>query len=88
MSLACIPRTSRDSRTPHTSRTRSHYLAWPTGFVAGRAADRLFDDCFNALAATPSRFAETPRGFVPKLDVTESDEAYTVPTLAIPTRWS
>ncbi len=67
MSLALIPR------------NRSRRLGWPANFVAAREADRLFGDVFGALGRTPSAVAaENPRGFVPTLDVSESDDGYTV----------
>ena len=70
MSLTLIPRNSR---------TRSRPLGWPVNVVAAREADRLFGDFFGAPGRMPSAFAGEPsRGFVPKLDVSESDDGYTV----------
>jgi len=47
--------------------------------VNWRDADRLFDDFFGWPGLTPSRVVgETRRAFVPRIDVTESDGAYTV----------
>ena len=44
-----------------------------------RDADRLFDDFFRWPVKDPSVFVgETRRVFVPQIDVTESEEAYTV----------
>lgn len=47
--------------------------------VGRRDADSLFDDFFGWPTLMPSLFVgETRRAFVPEIDVTESDEAYTV----------
>ena len=44
-----------------------------------RDADRLFDDFFGRKGIGPSHFVgEARNGFVPRIDVTESDDAYTV----------
>ena len=44
-----------------------------------RDADRLFDDFFGWAGSAPTQFVgETRRAFVPRIDVTESDDAYTV----------
>jgi len=44
-----------------------------------RDADRLFDDFFGWAGGTPSHVVgETRRAFVPRIDVTESDDVYTV----------
>ena len=44
-----------------------------------RDADRLFDDFFRGTGISPSLFVgETRRVFVPQIDVTESEDAYTV----------
>ena len=76
MSLTLIPRNPRDPRDP---RTRLRQRGWPVNFVAAREADRLFGEFFGAPGRPPSPFAaEQPRGFVPKLDVSESDDGYTV----------
>ncbi len=57
----------------------SRHLGWPAHSAASRQADRLLGDFFGSFAAMPSASVpEKPRGFVPKLDVSESAEAYTV----------
>jgi HSP20 family protein len=59
-------------------RDRSRYVAWPS-VSNPREVDRLFGDFFGAFGpSTPPAVAKEPRGFVPKLAVSESDEAYTV----------
>ena len=59
-------------------RDRSRYVAWPNTSDA-REVDRLFGDFFGAFGPTAGpTVAKPPQGFVPKLAVSESDEAYTV----------
>lgn len=57
-------------------------VPWKRGsdsLVRRRDADSLFDDFFGWPTLMPSLFVgETRRAFVPQIDVTESEEAYTV----------
>jgi HSP20 family protein len=67
MSLSIIPR------------GRAGYRGRPAHFVRTGEVDRFFEDFFGPSRATPAQSAAGERhGFVPKLDVSESDEAYTV----------
>ena len=69
MSLARIPR------------DRARYLAWPNSPNARDVdrLDRLFGNFVGSLGTSAlPRTPETPRGFVPKLEISESDAAYTV----------
>jgi HSP20 family protein len=66
MSLARIPR------------DRARYLAWPNSPNA-RDVDRLFGNFVGSLGTSAlSRAPQAPQGFVPKLEISESDAAYTV----------
>ena len=67
MSLAFIPRAI-------APRNRSLYR----GVASAREADRLFGDFFGLPVPASPFLAEKAQGFVPKLDITESDEGYTV----------
>ena len=67
MSLSIIPR------------GRAGYRGRPAHFVGTGEVDRFFEDFFGPSRAIPTLGAASKRhGFVPKLDVSESDEAYTV----------
>jgi HSP20 family protein len=73
MSLAINPRSLQRGQAR---------LRWPSNLVAPREADRLFGDLFRgfgALDSAPSPFvAQKPAGFVPSIDITESEEAFQV----------
>jgi HSP20 family protein len=60
-------------------RNRVRYRGMPANFVAAREADRLFEDLLRPTRTAPAHFAASDgHAFVPKLDLSESDEAYTV----------
>lgn len=84
MSLTLIPRvrTSRGFNLRNVAGYAGN-AGWPVGLpahlIAARQRDRLFGDFFEAIGTTvKAQGAETPRGFVPKLAVSESDDGYTV----------
>jgi HSP20 family protein len=59
-------------------RDRSRYVAWPN-ISNAREVDRLFGDFFGGFGqSAPPEVAKAPQGFVPRVAVSESDEAYTV----------
>ena len=55
---------------------RSRNRGW--GLVRGGDPDRLFDELWSDFARLPSAFVDERARFVPHVDVTETDEAYTV----------